>query len=254
MAYILLFSLFAQVRKSQGSGLLRLKMKGTKLKNVEGMFSKSDPFFEVSRKVNAAGAQTWDNVFRSDFVKNNLNPDWKEAVLDIGILCGGDLDLPIKVQVYDHESSGNHTFMGDFEMSVNGFKAAAQRNEGIKLKKKGKDTGTINIEKADVAGVSEIAEITQRVAATSVSTPAGAATFVPAAHGGASFIDYVSGGCELNVAIAIDFTGSNGDPRKPGTLHHLNTDGSRNDYEKAIAAIVTLLAKYDSDKMFPVYG
>ena len=44
------------------------------------------------------------------------------------------------------------------------------------------------------------------------------------------------------------------DPRKPGTLHYLSPQGLRNDYEKAIAAIVSILAKYDSDQMFPVYG
>lgn len=65
------------VRKAQGAGLLRLTLKGNKLKNVEGMFSKSDPFFEISRKVNAAGALTWDNVLRSEVIKNNLNPEWK---------------------------------------------------------------------------------------------------------------------------------------------------------------------------------
>jgi hypothetical protein len=67
-----------------------------------------------------------------------------------------------------------------------------------------------------------------------------------------TFLDYVSGGCELNIITAIDFTGSNGDPRKPGTLHHLGS--AKNDYEKAISAIVGILAKYDSDKMFPVVG
>ena len=43
----------------KGSGVLRLKMKGEKLKNVEGLFSKSDPFFEISTKIDAAGGQTW---------------------------------------------------------------------------------------------------------------------------------------------------------------------------------------------------
>ena len=53
--------------------------------------------------------------------------------------------------------------------------------------------------------------------------------------------------------MAIDFTGSNGDPRKAGTLHHLDS-ASKNSYEKAISAIVGILSKYDSDKMFPVVG
>lgn len=58
----------------------------------------------------------------------------------------------------------------------------------------------------------------------------------------------------MNLCVAIDFTGSNGDPRKPGTLHHFNSDGSKNDYEKAVSAIGSILAKYDSDKKFPVWG
>lgn len=47
---------------------------------------------------------------------------------------------------------------------------------------------------------------------------------------------------------------SNGDPRKPGTLHYRHPDGSHNDYEKAIQAIVSILSKYDSDQMYPVWG
>lgn len=56
--------LFATVRKATGSGLLRINLKGNKLQNVEGWVGKSDPFFEISRKTDTAGGQTWDNVFR----------------------------------------------------------------------------------------------------------------------------------------------------------------------------------------------
>ena len=55
--------------------------------------------------------------------------------------------------------------------------------------------------------------------------------------------------------VAIDFTGSNGDPRKPGTLHHISRDGrSLNGYEKAITAVGGILSKYDTDQQFPVLG
>lgn len=53
--------------------------------------------------------------------------------------------------------------------------------------------------------------------------------------------------------MAIDFTGSNGDPRKPGTLHHINPNGL-NGYEKAITAVGGILSKYDTDQSFPVWG
>lgn len=54
-----LFSMFVTIREAKGSGVLRLKMKGVKLTNVEGWLSKSDPFFEISKKVDNAGGQTW---------------------------------------------------------------------------------------------------------------------------------------------------------------------------------------------------
>jgi hypothetical protein len=223
-----------------------LKMAGKNLKNVEGLFSKSDPFFELSRKLNAAGGQTWDNVYRSEHLRNNLNPEWNEAVVDLAILSEGDLDRPISISIYDHESKGGHTPMGELETSVNGLKAAADHRKPLIVKHKGKDAGELYILKVDVAGVDTV---TEKMATASISsTPAVVAT----ARGNA-FLDYIAGGCELNVAVAIDFTGSNGDPRKPGSLHYLNS-GQRNDYEKAICAVVSILSKYDSDKHFPVWG
>lgn len=38
----------------------------------------------------------------------------------------------------------------------------------------------------------------------------------------ASFLDYLFGGIEISVAIAIDFTGSNLDPKDPRSLHYIN--------------------------------
>ena len=52
----------------------------------------------------------------------------------------------------------------------------------------------------------------------------------------------------------VDFTGSNGDPRVPGTLHHRHHDGNLNDYEKAITAVGGIIGRYDSDQKFPVFG
>ena len=250
-------TLFATVRKATGSGTLRLQCKGSKLKNVEGMFSKSDPFFELSRKISAAGGLTWDNVFRSQPMKNTLNPEWDAVVIDLSILCGGDLDLPIKIDIYDHESSGKHKAMGSVEMSVKGMQTAATTNNPIKLLQKGKEVGFFHITKAEVSGIEST--ITDRMAATTISSGPAVVPFVPTSvmssnnTSPTNFVDYVSGGCELNVVVAIDFTGSNGDPRKPGTLHHLDAN-SMNPYEKAISAIVTILAKFDSDQKFPVLG
>jgi hypothetical protein len=70
-----------------------------------------------------------------------------------------------------------------------------------------------------------------------------------------SFLDFISGGCELNFLVAIDFTGSNGDPKLPTSLHYRDPSGmTRNQYQAAIEAVGGVLEYYDTDKIFPVYG
>jgi uncharacterized protein YegL len=106
------------------------------------------------------------------------------------------------------------------------------------------------IVKAEVSGVDDV---TNRLAAASVSSAAAPVASAGRVQGQANFVDYLTGGCELNVMVAIDFTGSNGDPRQPGTLHHLDAT-TMNQYEKAIKAVVGILASYDSDQRYPVVG
>lgn len=249
-------TIYASVREQHGKGLLRLKLKGTKLKNTEGMMSKSDPFYELCRNVNHAGGLTWDNVYRSPTIKNSLEPAWDTAVIELSKLCGGDLNLPIRINVYDYEKDGKHVLMGVFETSVNGLiKASNNGNTNdtskaftMAAKVGGKETGKMIVVQAEVHGIEE-ASVTQKMATMTVSP----AKTPPVAGGKPSFVDYVSGGCQLNVVVAIDFTGSNGDPRKVGTLHY-HDKSSMNDYEKAISAIVGVLSKYDDDQHYPVYG
>jgi len=66
-------------------------------------------------------------------------------------------------------------------------------------------------------------------------------------------LDYIKGGCTINLMVAVDFTGSNGDPSSPGTLHY-RFAGGQNQYQQAIRSIGNILAPYDSDNMIPVWG
>ena len=69
-----------------------------------------------------------------------------------------------------------------------------------------------------------------------------------------TFIDYLSKGMQINLDIAIDYTASNNDlTDKKLPLH---TTGLRfdNDYEKAIESCGSIVAFYDYDQLFPVYG
>ena len=39
-----------------------------------------------------------------------------------------------------------------------------------------------------------------------------------------SFLEYIKSGVELNMIVAIDYTGSNGEPSKPESLHYIHPD------------------------------
>uniref|UniRef100_A0A8C7G4H2 Copine 1 n=1 Tax=Oncorhynchus kisutch TaxID=8019 RepID=A0A8C7G4H2_ONCKI len=53
--------------------------------------------------------------------------------------------------------------------------------------------------------------------------------------------------------VGIDFTGSNGDPRSPQSLHYLSPDGL-NQYLSATWSVGLVVQDYDTDKLFPAFG
>ena len=67
-----------------------------------------------------------------------------------------------------------------------------------------------------------------------------------------SFLDYIRGGMQINLTVAIDFTGSNGNPSQPTSLHYIGTNS--NSYEIAIRSCGNIVAYYDYDQLFPAFG
>ena len=67
------------------------------------------------------------------------------------------------------------------------------------------------------------------------------------------FIDFIYGGLQISLICAIDFTGSNGYPNESDSLHYINSS-LPNQYQQALMASAGIIAHYDSDKKFPVYG
>jgi hypothetical protein len=254
-------------------GQLRLKLKGLRLKNTDGLFGKSDPFFELSAKISSAGGLTWHPIHRSPYILNNLNPVWEEFTVSVNRIAeDGNLDKPILIEVWDWEKSGRHGYMGKFETSINGLIAMQAQQvvdpgKGFPLStKKGKDAGTIVVSVAVLEGnnvasgfQNALQQPEQLYSPVPLPPPLQPPTMAPIntmsyASGRPKFTDYLAGGCELELTIAIDFTGSNGDPRDPGTLHYRPPDGQLNDYEKAITAVGGIIARYDTDQKFPVLG
>jgi len=146
------------------AGTLHLALKGHKLKNVDGLFSKSDPFFEISARIDqASGGLTWQPVYRSKHIDNNLNPEWPPFEVDVYRLCGGDLNKPVLIKVFDWEKNGKHVSIGSCETTVNqilgtalsgpgGFRPA-DASKGFALKKRARQlTGNLIVLSARIVG------------------------------------------------------------------------------------------------------
>lgn len=311
-------TVFVRVTRAAASngGIVRGQIRGVKLKNVDGIFRKSDPFFIINSQMNDPAGLTWQPVYRSETVMNNLNPSWKSFALSLDKICGGNKDLPLLIEVLDWEKSGKHQAMGAVQTTVNSLLfQMGGADKKLQLVHKKKSFGFIQLDSFSVSeegtsaasvaaaagnntasgppkkfikvnGISKInpeykkwkdaqavpaptptsaAAIPPPVLATNNHPPASAPIPPPMAppdignraalaNEKPRFVDYIAGGTEISLAVAIDYTGSNGDPRKPGTLHYIHRDRQLNDYEKALTAVGSIVARYDSDQMFPVWG
>lgn len=200
-----------------------LQLCGTNL-DKKDWFGKSDPFIEIYKST-----ESGDFVLthKTEVIKNTLNPRWKRFFIPIKKLCNGDYDRVLKFMCWDWNASGNHSRIGEFqttlkELSVENAKFSLIHPEKKQKKHNYKNSGEIHIEFFEISKVY-------------------------------SFMDYVKGGLQIHCTIAIDFTGSNGDPSHPASLHHIAA-GVLNNYEQAINSVVSIIEDYDSDKQFPVLG
>ncbi|XP_046386140.1 copine-8-like isoform X2 [Ischnura elegans] len=134
-----------------------------------------------------------------------------------------------KIACYDWNRSGNHSFIGEFDTTLKdlsegpGGKNVYYLVNREKMKKKSSYTNSGEI----ILTYYELQK-----------------TY--------SFLEYLKGGTQIHCSFAIDFTGSNGDPSSPDSLHYISS--SPNSYEIAIQAVGSIIQDYDCDQHFPVLG
>ncbi|KAK1172096.1 copine-3-like isoform X1 [Acipenser oxyrinchus oxyrinchus] len=206
--------------------VVNFEVEARKLDNKD-LFGKSDPYLEFYKQTDRG----WQLAHRTEVIKNNLNPAWKPFKITMRSLCDGDLEKPIKVECYDYDNDGTHDLIGIFETNLSTLKEASRTTpaefECINMKKKQKKKHYKNSGVVSVKSCQVVKEYT--------------------------FLDYIMGGCQINFTVGIDFTGSNGDPRSPESLHYISPQGL-NEYLMAIWSVGLVIQDYDSDKMFPAFG
>uniref|UniRef100_A0A3Q3KF07 Copine-3 n=2 Tax=Monopterus albus TaxID=43700 RepID=A0A3Q3KF07_MONAL len=215
----------AEEVKDNRAIVLEMEAKGLDKKDT---FGKSDPFLEFFKQGDDG---KWQLVYRTEVVKNNLNPTWKKFSVPLQTFCSSNLDRPLKVDCSDYDSDGTHDLIGSFTTKVSDLLKAGQGSpvafdcihpDKQKKKKSYKNSGVVSVKSCKLE--------TQY-----------------------TFLDYVMGGCQISFTVGIDFTGSNGDPRSPQSLHYLSPDGL-NEYLSALWSVGQVVQDYDTDKLFPAFG
>ena len=213
---------------TQNKEVLFMKFSASKL-DKKDFFGKSDPFIEIFRSTES---NKYILVHRTEVIKNTLDPDWRQFEISARSLSNSDDERDLRFDVYDWNKSGSHEIIGSFHTTVRNLREGpGQQNKYSvineeKKRKKGR--------KYDNSG--EVMLVTFR------------SEIVP------SFLDYIKGGTQVNFTVAVDFTGSNGHPSDPNSLHYINPTGAPNQYQTAIQAVGGIIQDYDSDKMYPALG
>ncbi|CAI8037853.1 Copine-1 [Geodia barretti] len=212
---------------SQLQYMLELKFSAQGL-DKKDFLGKSDPYLEFAKE-NPDGSYT--TTHRTQVIKNTLNPVWPQFEISSQTLCSSDVERRIKVTCYDWDNDGSHDLIGVFTTSLSELMEGQRKraklaweciNPKKQSKRKYKNSGTVNLDSVKVVR----------------------------AH---SFLDYVMGGCQINFTVGIDFTGSNGNPRSPSSLHYIDPH-KPNEYTTALIAVGEVCQDYDSDKLFPSLG
>lgn len=142
----------------------------------------------------------WIKVYRSETrtgVRFNISP----IKITASKLCSGQYGLPLKFRLMQFVSNGSHKFKAECLMTVNDFLQNGIRQWNMINSRK-------NQKQANLLLINYTKEINY------------------------AFIDYLRGGMDINLITCIDFTGSNGIPSNPSSLHYMpnRVDAPLNQY------------------------
>jgi len=191
-------------------------------------FGKSDPFLEIHMQ-NPNG--DFVKVHSTETIMKNLNPTWRPSQMSLTSLCNGDMSRKLLFKCYDWDSDGRNDLIGTSRETT------AQEMTGLPT------FDLINPKKIPGGKKAKKGYTNSGVLTTSAFT----------VKAELSFVEHLHRGLQLHFTCAIDFTGSNGDPKLPSSLHFMNPHAP-NEYVGALTAVGNVIQDYDSDKLFPALG
>uniref|UniRef100_A0A1I7S2X2 Copine-8 n=1 Tax=Bursaphelenchus xylophilus TaxID=6326 RepID=A0A1I7S2X2_BURXY len=186
-------------------------------------FIKPDTYLEFYRHLPDGSRQL---VVRTGDVKMSCFPNYPKVELKIRQLCGNEPTNEFTVQCHRVEKHGN-VLIGEV---------------------------TTTFDKIKAAGSSPFPIINPRKVRHPNYKDSGALRFLESVHERShSFLEYIKGGLQLEFAVCIDFTASNGPVHSQTSLHYIDPN-NQNQYEMAIAAVLEICQHYNHSKQFEVMG
>eukprot|EP00048_Salpingoeca_helianthica_P008067 m.118150 g.118150 ORF g.118150 m.118150 type:complete len:559 (-) comp14504_c2_seq4:66-1742(-) len=222
---------------------LEISFRGEKLDKKDFM-GKSDPYFVVFRKEEGVvDSHAWTQVYKSETIMNTLDPVWKPMTIVDTELCKGNPNTPLRIEVYDWDKNSDPDLIGVTVTSLGAIMALAQSKGSVEL---------INPKKAEGGNTHHGVKMFAGKYVNSGLLFVSAFTVLPPKP---TFIEYLHGGLDLGVVVAVDFTGSNGLPKEPSSLHYVDPSGhGLNQYQSVILSVGNILSCYDTDQQFPAFG
>ena len=200
---------------------LYIEAQGINISKLGGCFcftNSTNPFLIFYRSEAGGG---YVKIFESEDYQNTLNPIWRGFELSVQHLSNGNHQRNIKICLH---SKNNQTedYIGEYIFTLDEILLNEKRQFELRSTRTRQPSGTIVFKKAIL-------------------------NIKP------TFLDYVRGGIQLKSLLAIDFTGSNGEPHRHDSLHSIRP-GHRNQYQKALDGVMDVLIHYDNNQAIAMYG
>lgn len=218
-------------------------------------FGSSDPFLRISRTVgDGSRIAAWE----SPVIRNNLNPIWPPFEIPVQVVCNGDYNALLVFQCFDWNASSPPELIGEMSITLNELIGLNVQHGSVpsplQPQPQGASAGCQII--GQLSGAKQFPLVDPKKAAKKPGSTSGTLVIKSGSIiRRPTVLDYIRGGVEINLIAAVDFTGSNGDPRTPQSLHYMNPKGGvLNAYAGALAAVGNVLLPYDADGCVPLYG
>jgi hypothetical protein len=206
-------------RKTPEVVKIQLEAKQVDKKDI---FGKSDPYFFIFKSTQ----QGWSEVFRSEIIKNTLNPTWRQFSLSADVLGGLSNNTALRIEVWDWDRNKKDDFIGAAVISLSEILTSGFEIPLIEQKKKMKNKNYEN---------SGVLKVINAIVETHFS-----------------FVDFLLEGGWIGFGFAVDFTVRNGHSSLRNSLHYIETS-KKTRYEELILSFNEFLQEYNQSSI-KVYG